>query len=188
MNVRWAGLVAICLAAAGLAAAYGAQYGLHLVPCPLCLWERWPYRVTLGLGLLALLAGGRGGRLLLAAQAIDAPHHQEDDEREDHEVEPHVHEVAPGDHGHAGLLHRFERVRHPVGDAGERYEVVGELEAAREAAHHRHHDVVHERIDDLAEGAPDDHPDGEVDHVAADREFPEFRSEAHDFPPAKVAI
>ncbi len=65
MNVRWAGLVAICLAAAGLAAAYGAQYGLHLVPCPLCLWERWPYRITLGLGLLALLAGGRGGRLLL---------------------------------------------------------------------------------------------------------------------------
>ena len=38
----------------------------------------------------------------------------------------------------------------------------------------RHDDVVHERRDDLAERRADDHADGEVDHVAAHREFFEF--------------
>jgi len=52
----------------------------------------------------------------------------------------------------------------------------------------RHHDVVHERIDDLAERAADDHADRQVHDAAADREFPELRSEAHRFPLAKAAI
>jgi disulfide bond formation protein DsbB len=54
--------VGLVLAAAGaiaLSIAAWAEYGLGLVPCELCLWERWPYRVLLGLGLLAALSRGR---------------------------------------------------------------------------------------------------------------------------------
>jgi hypothetical protein len=37
-------------------------------------------------------------------------------------------------------------------------------------------EVGHQRLDDLAERRADDHADGEVDHVALDREFAEFRA------------
>ena len=39
-----------------LAAAYTAQYGFGLEPCILCLYQRVPYAVALGLGLLGLVA------------------------------------------------------------------------------------------------------------------------------------
>ncbi len=56
MSLRAAGLLAAAGAAAALGVAYWAQDFLFLVPCPLCLLERWPYRVVIGLGLLAALA------------------------------------------------------------------------------------------------------------------------------------
>lgn len=65
MNFRLAGFITALVAALALGLAYFAQYGLHLVPCELCLWERWPYRITILLGLLALLLGGRPARALL---------------------------------------------------------------------------------------------------------------------------
>lgn len=37
-----------------------SQYVGGLVPCELCLAERWPYYVVMGLNLVALLAGNRG--------------------------------------------------------------------------------------------------------------------------------
>jgi disulfide bond formation protein DsbB len=42
--------------AAALGVAYWAQDFLLLVPCPLCLLERWPYRAVIVLGVLAALA------------------------------------------------------------------------------------------------------------------------------------
>jgi len=41
--------------AAALCVAYWAQDFLLLVPCPLCLLERWPYRAVIVLGVLAAL-------------------------------------------------------------------------------------------------------------------------------------
>lgn len=70
MNFRLAGLITALVAIAALGVAYFAQYGLHLVPCELCLWERWPYRVTILLGLLALLCGGKPGRALVALAGL----------------------------------------------------------------------------------------------------------------------
>ncbi len=35
--------------------AYTAQYGFGLQPCILCLYQRWPYRLVIFLGLLAAL-------------------------------------------------------------------------------------------------------------------------------------
>ncbi|MDT7950692.1 MAG: disulfide bond formation protein B [Acetobacteraceae bacterium] len=66
-----AALVGTVASAAALAAAFASEWGLGLVPCALCLWERWPYRVAIGLGLLALLVRrARRGFLALMAVAL----------------------------------------------------------------------------------------------------------------------
>ncbi len=64
-----AGLIVALGALAALAVAYGAQDFLHLVPCPLCLLERWPYRVVIALGLLAAVARP-AARLLLGLAVL----------------------------------------------------------------------------------------------------------------------
>jgi disulfide bond formation protein DsbB len=43
-------------AAAALGVAYAAETWGDLVPCALCLLERWPYRIVIVLGLLAAVA------------------------------------------------------------------------------------------------------------------------------------
>jgi disulfide bond formation protein DsbB len=43
-------------AAAALGIAYASEVWGELVPCALCLVERWPYRIILVLGLLAAIA------------------------------------------------------------------------------------------------------------------------------------
>lgn len=46
-----------------------AQHVMGMVPCALCYWERWPYRVLIVLGLIwiVLAAARRGGGALIAA-------------------------------------------------------------------------------------------------------------------------
>ncbi|MBB2188291.1 disulfide bond formation protein B [Gluconacetobacter liquefaciens] len=51
--------------AVALGIAAWVEYGLGDVPCGLCLWERWPWRVLVGLGLLAALLRGQGARAML---------------------------------------------------------------------------------------------------------------------------
>ncbi len=46
--------------AAALAAAFLAQYAGGLEPCPLCVYQRYPYGATIALGALALATAGRG--------------------------------------------------------------------------------------------------------------------------------
>lgn len=57
------------LAALGSAAALGIAFASEiwgeLVPCALCLVERWPYRIVIVLGLLAAIAPARFVRPLL---------------------------------------------------------------------------------------------------------------------------
>ena len=60
------------LACFALASAYAVEHGLGIAPCELCLIERWPWRVLIGLGLIGLFVPGRGGRaaLMLAIPVI----------------------------------------------------------------------------------------------------------------------
>jgi disulfide bond formation protein DsbB len=55
--------VAAALSAiAGLAAlsiALASENFLGLVPCALCLWERWPYRIMIALGVIAFVLPAR---------------------------------------------------------------------------------------------------------------------------------
>lgn len=53
-KIGTAGLLA-CLAAIVLATVYISQYGFGLEPCELCLAQRWPWWIALGLGLLGAL-------------------------------------------------------------------------------------------------------------------------------------
>ncbi|MBR2123734.1 MAG: disulfide bond formation protein B [Acetobacter sp.] len=46
--------------------AWWVENKLSIVPCALCLWERWPWRVLFGLSVLALLLPSQGGRFFLA--------------------------------------------------------------------------------------------------------------------------
>lgn len=68
-RVQKAGLAGAVLAGAGLAAALASEHWGGLVPCALCLVERWPYRVVILLGALAL-AWPRAARPLVALAAL----------------------------------------------------------------------------------------------------------------------
>lgn len=70
MSFRLAGFITALIALLALGVAYYAQYSLHFVPCELCLLERWPYRVVIVLGLLALVLGGSWGRILVALAGL----------------------------------------------------------------------------------------------------------------------
>ena len=65
LPLRTVALAGSLAAAFALAVAHVAELGFGLVPCALCLWERWPYRVALVVGLLAALLP-RHARWLLA--------------------------------------------------------------------------------------------------------------------------
>ena len=62
-----------------LAAALGFQYLGGLAPCPLCIWQRWPHAVAVGLGVAILVWPSRGlaalaGLAMLAGAGIGLYH------------------------------------------------------------------------------------------------------------------
>ncbi|MBV8914247.1 MAG: disulfide bond formation protein B, partial [Acetobacteraceae bacterium] len=69
LEERQAAVAGTIGSAAALGAALASEAWLGLVPCALCLWERWPYRVAIVLGLLALLLP-RARRVLLALMGV----------------------------------------------------------------------------------------------------------------------
>lgn len=67
---RTIALVTAVLAAAALGVAYGSEIWGGLVPCALCLVERWPYRIVVVLGLVAAVSPPGLGRVLLAGAVL----------------------------------------------------------------------------------------------------------------------
>jgi disulfide bond formation protein DsbB len=69
---RERGVAAIAAAGALLAllVALGSERFGGLVPCALCLVERWPYRIAILLGILALLLPRRLARIVLVLAAL----------------------------------------------------------------------------------------------------------------------
>ena len=57
-------------AAAALGLAFATEWYGGLIPCALCLVERWPYRVAIALGLAGLVLPRMAARLTLAALAL----------------------------------------------------------------------------------------------------------------------
>ena len=65
MSYRATGLVAALAAALALGIAHGSESWGGLVPCALCLVERWPYRIATLLGLAAAVLPPKGARAAL---------------------------------------------------------------------------------------------------------------------------
>jgi disulfide bond formation protein DsbB len=63
--VRIVAFLSVLAAAAALGIAVASEQWDGLVPCALCLLERWPYRIAIALGVLALIAPVGIARLLL---------------------------------------------------------------------------------------------------------------------------
>jgi len=72
LNLRLACLATALAALAALGVAYYVQDFMLLFPCPLCLWERWPYRIVILLGIIAAFSPWFLARaiLLLAVLAL----------------------------------------------------------------------------------------------------------------------
>ena len=71
-GTRSAALAALAASATALSAAFASEWWGGLVPCALCLLERWPYRALIALSLVALLLHGRARRAVLALAALVA--------------------------------------------------------------------------------------------------------------------
>jgi disulfide bond formation protein DsbB len=69
-SIRPALLLAGLAAGAALAVAWYAETALGVVPCALCLVERWPWRIAVASCLLGLALPFRWDRLVLAAAAL----------------------------------------------------------------------------------------------------------------------
>jgi disulfide bond formation protein DsbB len=63
-------LCAVLLAAIALGVALASEWYGGLVPCALCLVERWPYRIAIALGLVGLVLPRAWARLVLALLAL----------------------------------------------------------------------------------------------------------------------
>jgi len=72
LNFRLAGVATALAALAALGVAYYVQDFMLLYPCPLCLLERWPYRIVILLGIIAAVSPRAVARavLLLAVLAL----------------------------------------------------------------------------------------------------------------------
>jgi disulfide bond formation protein DsbB len=64
------GLIAAIAAAAALGVAVASERWGGLVPCALCLLERWPYRIAIVLGLAAALLPAQMARIALGLLAL----------------------------------------------------------------------------------------------------------------------
>ena len=71
VTLRTAALVALAGSALALGGALAAEAG-GLVPCALCLWERWPYRAAIAFGVLAAALPRRWAQAALLAALIAA--------------------------------------------------------------------------------------------------------------------
>ncbi len=69
-RLRVALTLAALAAGAALLVAFGSEWWGGLVPCALCLVERWPYRVALALSLLGLALPRRWARVAAALVVI----------------------------------------------------------------------------------------------------------------------
>ena len=63
-------MVAALAAGVALGGAFGAETFLGVVPCALCLLERWPWGIAIGLVVVGLLLPRRWARAALALAAL----------------------------------------------------------------------------------------------------------------------
>jgi disulfide bond formation protein DsbB len=65
LSIRTIGLLCALIAGVALGTALGVEHWGGLAPCALCLVERWPYRMAIVLGLVAVVVPPPVARVLL---------------------------------------------------------------------------------------------------------------------------
>lgn len=71
MTRRRLPLILLLGPAAILGGALFSQYVGGLLPCPMCIWQRWPHGIAIALAVLAFLIGANlPGRMLLRLGAL----------------------------------------------------------------------------------------------------------------------
>ena len=65
-TARW---IALLLPLALIGGALGSQFIGHLVPCEMCMWQRWPHYVAIGVAALAFVIPDRRATWALVAIA-----------------------------------------------------------------------------------------------------------------------
>jgi disulfide bond formation protein DsbB len=63
-------LTALIIPGALMAGALGSQYIGGLLPCEMCIWQRWPHYTAIGLAGLGFIVPQQRGLIWLAALAI----------------------------------------------------------------------------------------------------------------------
>lgn len=66
ITARW---IALLLPLALIGGALGSQFFGHLVPCEMCMWQRWPHYVAIGVAILAFVVPDRRATYALVALA-----------------------------------------------------------------------------------------------------------------------
>lgn len=72
-QLQWLALFVFASCLFSLAFAYIAQYGFGLRPCILCLYQRWPYRIGLGIGVMAYILAPKAARGVWNLLAVMVP-------------------------------------------------------------------------------------------------------------------
>jgi disulfide bond formation protein DsbB len=70
-RLRIALLLSVLAAASALGIALASERYGGLIPCALCLLERWPYNIAIDLGLIGLIVPRRLARIVLMLLALD---------------------------------------------------------------------------------------------------------------------
>jgi disulfide bond formation protein DsbB len=70
MRTGFWGIAAAVASAAALVVAHGSEMWAGLVPCALCLLERWPYRVAFALGVAAAFLPPKPARMAFLALTL----------------------------------------------------------------------------------------------------------------------
>ncbi|WP_095206534.1 disulfide bond formation protein B [Granulibacter bethesdensis] len=63
-------LFAVIMASLALGVAFSLEWWAHRPPCALCLVERWPYRIAIALGVIALFLPPRPALVLCGLAAL----------------------------------------------------------------------------------------------------------------------
>ena len=150
------------------------------------MWASSSVDRDLRLAERALLGRGCRGRdhdLLLShlSQPVHRPHHDENDERDEEEVDDRVEKQPDIDSRRSGSLGRVEcRILR----ASQIDVKAGEIDAPQQQTDRGHQDVTDKRRDDLADSTTDDDTDSQVDHAAPQGKLLELIP--HGLPPRVV--
>jgi hypothetical protein len=129
------------------------------------------------LGRSGRLGGGFGGGLL-ALEPVDLADQHENDEGQQDKIDRHREKASVGQHRHARFAQGVQGGAGAGRDRTQGDEQVGKVEPTDQCRHHGHDQIADHGINNLAKRTANDHPHGQIDHIAPDGKGLEFLQHA----------